>query len=535
MAKGRLGKAKIASKATAAVYTNSSGNEASITIKAQSTAGTTFNLVLDDSSTALTQSTTVVSETYNERYLKYYITNPLVTDPASVYVGRFSYFDTTGTTGTSNLSTMFEAYVAGSSTTYTFSTQDLLFPGSMHIWPYQTWKNVHSEATRMLMFGNESNMNNVYMFNEGPSAVTEDVYYDRIINGENTGANASYGIDYHTSGIVFDPWAADPQISIGIASNSYMSARIIQSGDSSFGQGNRTSDSVYYNQIGSSNTQPSSDFPRRRLYLQNNACVMDGLDNTSTSILNFFGTDFETSSSADTRADAMVSTYTARGFYFNNNVSRRGGNTVFFEYNPADGLHYWCYYRNSNTTYYLATIDRSTFIDTVSGGNIYNLATDSGVGGKDYESYGLVHTDISLTVASPFDFSTSTNNTSRCTFIGTLEKPLWALVFSRYVDNTAAHVYYSTDLKTWQRSSDYFSPSDYSELVSDTTVASNSGVVTAVKSNISNIGVDGVLENNTNFGHYENTGLVISNGDRVVVYNSGQNECVVQVMGYEGE
>jgi hypothetical protein len=256
---------------------------------------------------------------------------------------------------------------------------------------------------------------------------------------------------------------------------------------------------------------------------------MDGLNNSTQTRVNFFGSDFETSSSSDSRADAMVSTYTSRGFHAYNSVNRTGGHTVFFEYNPTDGLHYWCYYRNSDTTYYLATIDRDVAIDTLGGGNSYNIS-----GGTDYESYGLVHATISLTVASPFDFGTNTNNTSRCTFIGTLANPLWALVFFRYNDNTSSHTYYSTDLKTWTRSTAYFSPNDYTEIVDDTTVSSNSGVVTAIKSNISNVGVDGVLESGTSFTYYENSGIVLSDGDRVVAYNSGDNNCVVQVMGYEG-
>ncbi len=532
MAKGRLGKAKIASKETAAVYTNSSGNEASITIKAQSTAGTDFYLRLDDSSSSLTQSVTLVSEAYDERYLKYPTNNTLLTDTDnSQYLGRNMFVSSTGRTATTNITSQFETYLASNTTTYTFSTSANRWVTCLHQWPYETWSNVHADSTRMIYAGNTYSMNAIYMHDEGPVDVAASNYYNRVINGSDSeGHDNAIGLSYYDSALVFDPWSANPMIAIGLSDNSYMSGVAIKATDSGFGSNNRSSDSWYYNQISSSAEAPSGAYQYRRLYLQNQAAVGDSCNTSTSALINFFGADFDLSQSSNNIANSMVDVGQAKGFSYSNNVTRRGGHTVFFEYNPTDGLHYWCYYRNSTATYYLATFDR----DAVRAGKSNNSVTTLSYG-VDQPSLGVLHAELSLTVASPFDFGTSQDNTSRCAFIGTLEKPLWALVFFRYNDNTASHTYYSTDLKTWQRSSDYFSPSDYSEIVNDTTVASNSGVVTAVKSNIANLGTDGVLEETTTFNHYENTGLVISNGDRVLVYNSGANECVVQVMGYEGE
>ena len=309
-----------------------------------------------------------------------------------------------------------------------------------------------------------------------------------------------------------------------------MSAASTRASDGGWSSENRTSDSWYYQNIGSSASQPTGAYQYRRLYLQNQAAAADSCGNSTTAAVNFFGTNFDLSSSASNISHSMIDNGQAKGFVCYNNVQRRGGHVIFFEYNPADELHYLCYYRNDDAVYYLATFDRAAVRDGKGNGSMTTLTR-----GVDQPSLGVLHATLSLTVASPFDFGTNQDNTARCTFIGTLEKPLWALVFFRYNDNTASHTYYSTDLKTWQRSTDYFGSNDYVEIVNDTTVASNSGVVTAVKSNISNLGTDGVLEENTTFNHYENTGLVISNGDRVLVYNSGTNDCVVQVMGYEGE
>ena len=120
MAKGRLGKAKIAPKETTAVYTNSSGNEASITIKAQATGGTDFSLRLDTSSAGLTQSVTLVSEAYDERYIKYNTNNTLLSETtASQYLGRNMFVSSTGRTSTTNITSQFEAYLASNTTTYT--------------------------------------------------------------------------------------------------------------------------------------------------------------------------------------------------------------------------------------------------------------------------------------------------------------------------------------------------------------------------------------------------------------------------------
>ncbi len=532
MAKGRLGKAKITSKETAAVYTNSSGNEASITIKAQSTAGTAFHLRLDDSSSNLTQSVTLVSEAYDERYLKYPTNNTLLTDTAaSQYLGRNMFVSSTGRTATTNITSQFETYLATNTTTYTFSTSDQRQATCLHQWPYETWSSVHADSTHMIHAGNTSNMNAFYRHNEGPADVAASNYYNRVVNGSDSeGHDTAIGLSYYSSGIVFDPWSANPLIGIGLDNNAFMTGIATKTSDSGFGSNNRTSDSWYYDQITSSASLPTGAYQYRRLYLQNQAAVADSCNDSTTAVINFFGDSFDLSSSSNGISNSMVDSGEARGFKYANNVTRRGGHTVFFEYNPTDGLHYWCYYRNSDTTYYLATFDR----DAVRAGKSNNSITTLSRG-VDQPSLGVLHAEISLTVASPFDFGTSQDNTSRCTFIGTLEKPLWALVFFRYNDNTASHTYYSTDLKTWQRSTDYFGSNDYLELVNDTTVTSNSGVVTAVKSNITNLGTDGVLEESTTFNHYENTGLVISNGDRVLVYNSGANDCVVQVMGYEGE
>jgi hypothetical protein len=109
------------------------------------------------------------------------------------------------------------------------------------------------------------------------------------------------------------------------------------------------------------------------------------------------------------------------------------------------------------------------------------------------------------------------------------------MVKSKFGSTTASESYYSTDLKTWTVSTSFYTNGDYRAVENDTTIVSNSGAVTATKSAILNIGADGIIEENLNMTQYERTGLVLSNNDRVVVFNKGaSNNISFQVMGYEG-
>ena len=95
MASGRLGKVVVAPNGTSAVYTNSSGAEASCTILATSENGSSMTLKIDDSSTAVELSTTLVSEAYNQRYLRYFAGNTTLTTGAPTYIGRLAHTATT--------------------------------------------------------------------------------------------------------------------------------------------------------------------------------------------------------------------------------------------------------------------------------------------------------------------------------------------------------------------------------------------------------------------------------------------------------
>lgn len=533
MANGRLGKANVTAKQTTAVYTNSSGAEASVSVVAQATGGSQFHLRIDTSSSNLETTTTIVSETYNERFLRYNITNSLLADPASAYAGRFQYFDTTTSTS-NNINTQFEAYVASNTTTYSCKTDTGEQYNAQSIYPYETWKSLQSAATYAL-FVATSPRDAVYWFDISAHVSDEIGYYERILGTVITGSYRDIGFSYYNCGICFDPWETAFPYAVSVNNSGYASARSINGGTptESFGESNITTSGWIRNQAGlSSFSQPSASYNYPNLRISNRITLADAVINDNNFALNVTSDRaFDSSLSQNNRASAIIGDTYQRMFLIQA-ATRAGGKVLFMEYNPVDALHYVCYFKASTSQYYLATIDRAVALTVGTNGFSSTIAA----GGSDSpKGFNDITSELSLTIASPFEFSISANNTSRSSFIGTAASPLWALCFSRMAnDNTAADTYYSTDLKTWKSSATFYSPVDYTALVGDTTVASNSGTVSATRSNILNLGADGVLEYATDFSQYSQTGLVLSNGDRVLTYNSGDNPVSIQVMGFEG-
>ena len=528
MANGRLGKANVAENATTTVYTNSSGAEASISILAHSKDGSDMHLRIDDSSDALTSSTTIATETYQERYLRYNVSNTGFDEPAATYTSRFSFADTTTN---ANIDQAFEAYVASNTTNYTRRNIGSIHFSCADFMPYESFLDIWGENEYHTALGGSA-YRQLQSF-EMPT--NEEEYYARFAQGTSTGRFTQSSLDYYTFAESMDPWEKDFPWAMGFQGNGYTAAVTVRPSDySAFGNTSNSSDAWIYNRISSgwSSYEPSATYNYKWLHTQRRvACVEDAMGNAYIGLNYFRPETWNDDTTHNTRVTYMTRDDERRMIRFQGSVNREGGNIVYFQWNPTDSSHYLCAYDGSNG-YRLYRIHYQTAFD-----NLPNTTTYSKSFTGDNETYGIfdINDSLSLTIASPFEFSLNTYNTARCTFIGTTAKPLWALCFSRYNDTTAADVYYSTDLKTWQDADTYYgSTNDYEAIVGQTNIISNGGTVTASKSNIANLGEDGVLEYGTTFNQYERTGLVLSNGDRIVTYNSSTKPYTIQVMGYEG-
>jgi hypothetical protein len=201
---------------------------------------------------------------------------------------------------------------------------------------------------------------------------------------------------------------------------------------------------------------------------------------------------------------------------------RTGGIVLYFEYNPNDGKHYVAL--RSGSAAALFTTTRDSLIDNISEGG-----RESGSFGTS-DDYVTYDSNFSLPL-STFSITDSSVN-FRSMRIGT---SLWVLIVTDFNATTTEEVFYSTDLISWSTPATFYGSDDYSSTSGVTTITSNSGAVTATKTRMGVLGTDGILEQDLAMTQYERTGIVLSNGDRILVRNRGTTQtAVVQVMGYEG-
>lgn len=541
MAKGRLGKAQVLKNGTNAVYTNSSGAEASVSVIAQATNGSQFILKIDDSSDAIVSTTTIVSEAYNERFIDYSVSNTLLSDTASpAYVAKFMSTDTTVTAN--YIDERFEAYVASSNTTYSLASSTSSYRACSDMtWPYETWLDIWGSKTFAFFQGGTSNYRNFNKYDIATSVSNADDYYKRSITADETGTitpdsgDRTISSGYSESGVVIDYWNTDFPYAMGMQDNGYMSVVAWDTVADGFTTARETLESssswVYASGVTNNVQTPVQNANYKNLWASKNVVVFGG-NNTYILIQVFTPDTFTSDINLNNRTSRLIGSGYRRVLRMNTNFTRVGSHVVFFEYNPTDGMHYMGYIaiQSSAKEFFLLKLDAAAAQDAMNDSSNPDISV-----GADNDTYGVtdITDDFDFTLASPYAV-TDNQVTFRSAFIGTQASPLWSLTVTEFGQSTAPHVYYSTDLKKWTRSSSYFTD-DYNKTVNATEVVSASGVVTATKTNIANLGNDGVLENLTDFSQYERTGLVLSNGDRVVTYNSGENPISIQVMGYEGE
>ena len=545
MANGRLGKAKVSPLSTAVVYDNTSGAEASVSILAQANNPVPMSLRIDGSNDAVSYAVTLVSETYQVNYIVYDVANTSFTSGAPSYIGRLQFRTITGTpTGPYYC---YEYYSGANSTLYTISG-DADFNTSTSLQPMRF--DAYNSSTGLDDAGDGRKNPNAIMVavpggaDRGQMALyatptTADAYYKRVYARDNSGsqlsqASTSYkdgqicvdyhnqqtvltGFSMHNSSSAITGFCANPSVSNTLSSSSYSS-----------------SNSIMYRCVGGNSSFPqASNYSHMPGRLVNRIALFDTCGSNdrfgfATMADSYYNTNNYSTSQI---AGYIVYQNTNSHFRFDSNTNTRdGGQVLYFDYDPNTQKYYFACRNNSQA--YLYQIDRTEFLANVSSGG-----TQTGTLGNDYASHGftLINNDFEL----PFNNTSDYANTEQNTLQGRTQRigdSLWVLSVNIYnTTSIAAEIFYSTDLQTWTSAIGRYTPYDYNVVEGVTTIRSDSGTVTASKTNIGNVGTDGVLEESTSLTQYERTGLVLSNNDRVIVYNADTtNDLVVQVMGYEG-
>ena len=531
MANGRLGKAAVAPGGTSILYTNGSGAEASVSVTMFASSDTNIDLRLDTTSNAVTETLTVASETYDPTYLRYSVTNTGFTDSgAMAYVGRVQYRNVSAAQDLR----VFEFYSNSGSTTYTvYNNSDAVTNTGQSRATYDVYtaEQIDTGGDIVIQDPNESNNVTVKAF---PTPTTEDEYY-KIIFNRTASASSTHSLTFTrgAGGIAIDPYpltsAGGPAVGkkvhwvVGIGSGD-MQAAFKYNGNAFESDTVGSSSHVYYRVTnGSSASTPPTTYKYAYLKPQRRVICIDphGSSNEYVGFCTMTDTNWDHSSISNAAQRSINESYNAVYRITSGLVQRDGGIVLYFEYNPSDGKHY-CALRNG-TAAMLLTLTRDGILDIGAGQRVGGAFGTS----DDYVTYD---SNFSLTLNS-FNMNDASLN-FRSMRIGT---SLWVLVVSDFDSNTTEEVFYSTDLISWSTPTTFYSPSDYSATSGFATIASNSGTVTATKTRIGVLGTDGVLEENLAMSQYERTGIVLSNGDRILVHNRGTTQtAVVQVMGYEG-
>ena len=540
MANGRLGKANIASLQTAEVYKNTSGAEASVTVVAVSPSGTNMNLRIDDTSSALEAVTTIVSEAFQTRFVRYFINNTSIGQTPS-FNGRHQLIQigSTGTTG-------FEFYDQSNTTTYSYRGNGNAFLASTNWAPLYTVAT--AEATTRPVAGFIQSTTGAQKQISGgelsDSFDTQDKYYKGTLNQDRTGLTnlTSRGFNYWQVAAAVNHYAPEETPdgytyenyvhAMGMNSSRYMSTAYSNPVTNTSADGDRSSDSTWIKIIATGGLPtPNAGFPYPYLKYVKNVIFMDGSpDNGHLGFRYMPPSMYTGQGSAENNMgrfrDRVHEDADSRGLNTRITVTtdyKTGGNNIYFEYHPAENAYYLAA-RDGTSDLYFYKISPDDMATSFAGGNTMRTIAL----GAENDYLKLATGSIGTTTINKWD----DNTTFR---IQRVETGKWILgVYRMNNENVQPEFLESTDLLNWTPPSP---PSgvQYQATEGDFIVKSVSGTVTATASNITLLALDGILESNLQLVQYERSGLVLSNNDRILVNNSGTaNNLSVMVMGYEG-
>lgn len=513
MANGRLGSATLNPNRTAQVYSNTSGNEASVSILANSISSATNGVISlsVDSATVTPETVTNIDST-----VRTYDVTPLVffnTDYTAVE-GSMQFVSATANHGDQLGNAI--SFTDGATST---NVNNNFLPGAFLV-PDDTSGGY--EFTRGV---GQRGGNNYYRLTEATYKTDYSLSWLRQSRANDIQNAASVsGLSYTNYGSTVDPYTIGFPC-FNVQSNRYMTSAHINSGNSITLQ-NVTS-SVFQGYVG---VPAESGLYKRPLMARGGVLGFGSESTSSPTFLRFYA--------GRTGGDTLGERVMDNGFPNTNNnpavyvtsdsyqTSAESSSLVFVDYNPHTKMGYylgWIHgaYRLMEWSYERA----KQFVADQAGGN--QTITIS--------NYAQLATNwtwaTELTVPSEWDV---TNIQWKCTQSFRVADKLWVLNEGSTKNPTSNTTWTSSDLKTWNKQSS----TSYFEQVVDATVPSfvqSSATGTdKVVSNYGTVNTSGTLEVETSMSQLERTGLVLSNGDKLYAVNKGTTPVSVQVMGYEG-
>jgi len=350
----------------------------------------------------------------------------------------------------------------------------------------------------------------------------------------NTARSQGSTVSYYSRGSCFDP---SIQLAVSIHENGYMYIRQwynssgALSGSVSLRDGSRTSNSLIYDQLGSSwdtYRTPLTMAPwSKDIHMDHGVMIVDMTNHTSGNnnfrLVNFNGLVRTTYSDGfSTSPEDWITSNRGR------NVKMRGlGQVRWLKYNPTNKTYYICIGQQQGS---VTTSNECTglysFKRTIKT-NYYDQWYNSDTGGGTYIDLQATHTSHdSTTEEDPFVQVTGTN-------IGT--------VFSDWKMTTPARIgksawaafdyegtsFFSSDLVTWKTLADYVGNAPtgalmYNEDKAGTTkyfLGSDGTTVQLPSTKFDQIDKAGAIELNTEIGRYERTGIIIPPGQSLYLEN----------------
>ena len=525
MASGRLGSTSLAGTRAGVLYTNSSGGAVSLSVMAKvksSTANVPLSFWIDSSSTAPEVSTQISSSNFTKvtNFLSLNAGNTAVDfridkiGNATDYIYN-NYIDSSGT-------------VIGNYTgaNMPFDTDLSLYTG----WIAPHWY-VPGSALTVAAFYTRATLSS--------SATIQKEFFKLGCQYSSSSSNSSYSASasYFNRGTSFDPYCVYGPV-FGINNSGYMAYYASSNGTSVNLQSTRAGNSLYRERI--TTASPNTSINGNQYFSANGGIMWLGSSDSLTQMFVLYGrTPLNTTVTSRViyGSDANQST-TSQPFYIKfvsddwSSITTYNDFFKFLQHNPTTLKTYWLGNMVGKGMRFLefdtVKMEAATLV-------IQNTGGTANLGNSD-QSYDTIVgfdwvTDITDLPTTPAIFKNSDNNVQLVRPMQRIGTNLWRI--DLYDATTSTYYSYSTtDIKTDWSLITYTDNYDQADALGANIISTGS-VTNRIVNNTPALADSGIVEYQTSVNQYERTGLVVSNGDRVVLSNGGSTVIAAQAMGYE--